>query len=446
MPTENTTSNRGYTLPHADNELGFDVARVIAAFNAIDSDIAGMLVDIAIAASLDSPEFEGTPTAPTAPSGTDTSQLATTAFVKAAVDAISGSIGKFVDLKGEWDPSSGTFPGSGTAKAGHLWVVSGDGTVDGHVFNEGDSIFALVNNASINTFDANWHKSDNTDNIKNDAYGGGWENDTSAAPSRHQVYTKIEAILAAHYTKTQIDALVYNRTQTDALFVALLAANNTWSGTNRFTGSMYGSKGSDQASASTVTPPTDGNVFTITGTNTISAFGARPQGSVYFVRFLGSSLTLTNSSNFSLITGSNIVAKSGDEAIFTASNSSGSWRMLSFTRADGTALVSSGHSMTRTGSNESVAPAHNGGTISVENGSERTVTIQTQASGGYDDGHITFIERFGAGVLNVTAASGVELNGVDGGSCEIDAQYSGATIIRRESNEWTIHGSHGPVT
>jgi hypothetical protein len=38
-----------------------------------------------LAAALESPPFTGTPTAPTAPPGTDTDQIATTAFVTAAV-------------------------------------------------------------------------------------------------------------------------------------------------------------------------------------------------------------------------------------------------------------------------------------------------------------------------------------------------------------------------
>ena len=41
-------------------------------------------------APLDSPAFIGTPIAPTAPAGTDTTQIATTAFVKTAVDAALG--------------------------------------------------------------------------------------------------------------------------------------------------------------------------------------------------------------------------------------------------------------------------------------------------------------------------------------------------------------------
>ena len=43
------------------------------------------------AAPRDTPTFTGTPTAPTAPPGTDTGQLATTSFVKAAILAISNA-------------------------------------------------------------------------------------------------------------------------------------------------------------------------------------------------------------------------------------------------------------------------------------------------------------------------------------------------------------------
>src|SRR5690348_8686069 len=42
-------------------------------------------------AKLAGPQFTGTPTAPTAPVGTNTTQIATTAFVKAAIDAALGN-------------------------------------------------------------------------------------------------------------------------------------------------------------------------------------------------------------------------------------------------------------------------------------------------------------------------------------------------------------------
>ena len=41
------------------------------------------------AAPLDSPKFTGTPTAPTAGAGTSTDQIATTAFVQAAIKSIT---------------------------------------------------------------------------------------------------------------------------------------------------------------------------------------------------------------------------------------------------------------------------------------------------------------------------------------------------------------------
>jgi hypothetical protein len=47
MPVNDTTTNRGYQLPHATNNLDYDVARLRASFNAIDADIAGLLTSVA---------------------------------------------------------------------------------------------------------------------------------------------------------------------------------------------------------------------------------------------------------------------------------------------------------------------------------------------------------------------------------------------------------------
>ena len=54
------------------------------------SDVEVSTADITNKANLASPTFTGTPTAPTAGSGTNTTQIATTAFVTAAVPDISG--------------------------------------------------------------------------------------------------------------------------------------------------------------------------------------------------------------------------------------------------------------------------------------------------------------------------------------------------------------------
>ncbi|ADZ72398.1 hypothetical protein [Polymorphum gilvum] len=46
-----TTPNRGYPLPHADNKVNEDVARLIDAFAAIDGDVAALLVALAAKAA-----------------------------------------------------------------------------------------------------------------------------------------------------------------------------------------------------------------------------------------------------------------------------------------------------------------------------------------------------------------------------------------------------------
>jgi microcystin-dependent protein len=101
MPTLNTTPNQGYQLPFAGNNLVDDVARLIYAIGQIDTDIASALAVLAAKAGLASPAFTGTPTAPTAAPGTNTAQLATTAFVKAAFDALIGGAPGALDTLNE---------------------------------------------------------------------------------------------------------------------------------------------------------------------------------------------------------------------------------------------------------------------------------------------------------------------------------------------------------
>lgn len=70
-----------------------------------------------------------------------------------------------VVLKGTWDASVGTFPGSGTAQAGASYIVSVAGTVDSIVFNIGDRAIAITDNASTTTYLNNWFKADYTDQV-----------------------------------------------------------------------------------------------------------------------------------------------------------------------------------------------------------------------------------------------------------------------------------------
>lgn len=54
--------------------------------------------------------------------------------------------------KGNWDASTGTFPGASVAQTGWFYTVSVAGTVDSVVFNVGDRLIAITNNASTTTY------------------------------------------------------------------------------------------------------------------------------------------------------------------------------------------------------------------------------------------------------------------------------------------------------
>lgn len=69
--------------------------------------------------------------------------------------------------------------------------------------------------------------------------------------------------------------------------------------------------GADIASASTVTIPLEGNLFSITGTTGITGFASTRAGRVVWIKF-AASLVLTNSSSFSTLTGADVTTQAGD--------------------------------------------------------------------------------------------------------------------------------------
>jgi hypothetical protein len=96
-------------------------------------------------ADLASPAFTGTPTAPTAASGTNTTQIATTAFVKAACDDIAhdlaaalkfkGIVANLTELEAIVDPANGdvyqvTNPGTGKSNAEYAYAGSTTGWIE----------------------------------------------------------------------------------------------------------------------------------------------------------------------------------------------------------------------------------------------------------------------------------------------------------------------------
>lgn len=94
-------------------------------------------------AAIASPTFTGTPKAPTAAPGTNTTQLATTEFVQAAVSAVS--VGQAVF---QGSASSNTEIQNAAYKQGWYWVVGTAGTYVGEACEAGDMIFANADKGS----------------------------------------------------------------------------------------------------------------------------------------------------------------------------------------------------------------------------------------------------------------------------------------------------------
>ena len=109
---------------------------------------------------------------------------------------------------------------------------------------------------------------------------------------------------------------------------------------------LGGHKGSDISSASSITLPSAGSVYDITGTTTITAISAAKNyaGRVVLFQFDGILQLTHNSGSFNLPTGANITTAAGDRAIFV-SEGSNNWRCAIFQRASGGALAIAANSV-----------------------------------------------------------------------------------------------------
>lgn len=115
-----------------------------------ESQVTNLTTDLGKKANLASPTFTGTPKAPTAALGTDSTQIATTAFVQDAIEALpepmvfKGSLG-----------TGGTItalPVDGSASIGDTYKVITAGTYAGQSAKVGDTFICETKTSSANTW------------------------------------------------------------------------------------------------------------------------------------------------------------------------------------------------------------------------------------------------------------------------------------------------------
>ena len=139
--------------------------------------------------------------------------------MEADIAALSGA----VVLKGSWDASAGTFPGSGSASKGWSYIVTTSGTVDGVSFTQNDRIVALIDNASVNTYTGNWLKLDYTDQVLSVAGKTGAvtldADDVSETSTKKWLTTSTQTIAGAKTFSTAVNAFREATQKTSSLTI-----------------------------------------------------------------------------------------------------------------------------------------------------------------------------------------------------------------------------------
>jgi hypothetical protein len=169
-----------------DNISGFGAGKTLATLTETDGKIAATFQDIQIAESqvtnlttdlglkapLASPEFTGTPTAPTASTGDDSTQIATTAFVQTAVAQGLATADALVYKGTVAGGSTGDYGAlTNAANKGDVYKVTTAGKVDGVAVEVGDMLICNTDNTAAATADNYETVADNWDFIQTNLDG-----------------------------------------------------------------------------------------------------------------------------------------------------------------------------------------------------------------------------------------------------------------------------------
>ena len=85
-------------------------------------------------------------------------------------------------------------------------------------------------------------------------------------------------------------------------------------------------------------------------------------------------------------------------------------------------------------------------TVTSSNGSAQTVTIPLNSSVAFATGDRIDIVMLGSGTTSVTGTSGVTVNGVNGGTGAISAQFAAVSCLKIATDTWILMGNHGGVS
>lgn len=117
-----------------------------------ESQVTNLTTDLNSKAPINSPAFTGTPTAPTAATGTDTTQVATTAYVRAEIQSMIKDMDAVVFKDLIAGGSTGDYGAlTPAADKGDLYIVSTAGKIDGVAVEPGDWLICKVDGTAAAT-------------------------------------------------------------------------------------------------------------------------------------------------------------------------------------------------------------------------------------------------------------------------------------------------------
>ena len=96
----------------------------------------------------------------------------------------------------------------------------------------------------------------------------------------------------------------------------------------------------------------------------------------------------------------------------------------------------------QTGTSYTLQSSDVGKTVTMNNADANVLTIPLDT---ITTNAISVIIQLGVGITSITAAAGVKLNGVVGGSCDIISHHTGVTIDCLTDNEFLIYGNMNEV-
>lgn len=96
---------------------------------------------------------------------------------------------------------------------------------------------------------------------------------------------------------------------------------------------------------------------------------------------------------------------------------------------------------TLTGTAHVLEALDQGAILETTGSSPVTVTLPEEATQPFEIGTLINITQVGSGVTTVTAATGVSLNGIPGGSVPLAGQWAGVALTKRGTDAWVIQGA-----